>query len=113
MAWLIHHVIKRFWAMESRFKKYELYVRENGKIVDASYTAMELADEAFLLFKSLYDTNYGTIDENDNLVAIHTGGWSENEELIEEFKESGNGVLLGTLLPVIASSLMEPSLLRS
>ena len=74
--------------MESRFKKYELYVRENGKIVDASYTAMELADEAFLLFKSLYDTNYGTIDEIDNLVAIHTGGWSENEELIEEFKET-------------------------
>jgi len=28
------------------------------------------------------------VDENENVIAIHTGGWSENEELIEEFKET-------------------------
>lgn len=75
--------------MENRFDKYLMYVKENGKIVNVNPDALALSDEAFLLFKSLYDTNYGTIDENDNLIAIHTGGWSDNEELIHEFKETG------------------------
>ena len=75
--------------MNSKFDKYLMYVREKGIIVNVNPDALALADEAFLLFKSLYDTNYGTIDENENLIAIHTGGWSENEELIEEFKHTG------------------------
>ena len=75
--------------MENRFDKYLVYERENGKIVDVNPKALELADEAFLLFKSMYDTNYGSIEEDENLISIHTGGWSDNEELIREFKETG------------------------
>lgn len=37
----------------------------------------------------MYDTNYGSIEEDENLISIHTGGWSDNEELIREFKETG------------------------
>lgn len=48
-----------------------------------------MADEAFLLFKSMYDTHYGSIEEDENLISIHTGGWSDNEELIREFEETG------------------------
>jgi hypothetical protein len=75
--------------MENRFEKYLMYEKENGKIVNVNTKALELADEAFLLFKSMYDTNYGSIDEDDNLISIHTGGWSENEALIYEFMETG------------------------
>jgi len=75
--------------MENRFDKYILYVRENGKIVGVNCNAIEFADEAFLLFKELYDTNYGSIYEDENLISIHTGGWSENEALIYQFKQTG------------------------
>lgn len=75
--------------MENRFDKYIFYVRENGKIVDVNPSAIEFADEAFLLFKELYDTHYGSINENENLISIHTGGWSENESLIYEFEQTG------------------------
>lgn len=74
---------------ENRFEKYILYKRENGNIVDVNQKAFELAEDAFLLFKTLYDTAYGNIYEDGNLISIHTGGWSENESLIEEFKETG------------------------
>lgn len=66
-----------------------MYETKDGKIVNVNPKAFELADEAFLLFKSMYDTNYGSIDEDENLISIHTGGWSDNEQLIWEFKETG------------------------
>ena len=74
--------------MESKFKKYELYNTENGRIISVNGDAMEmeLVDESFELFKSLYNKFYGLIDEDENLISIHTGGWSENEELIREFE---------------------------
>lgn len=75
--------------MENRFEKYIMYIRENGKIVNVNPKAIELADEAFLLFKNLYDTHYGSINEDENLISIHTGGWSENESLIYEFEQTG------------------------
>ena len=71
--------------MENKFEKYYLYKRINGKIVDANPDALNLKDEAFDLFKELFDTNYGSMYEDENLIEIHTGGWSENEYLIEEF----------------------------
>jgi hypothetical protein len=64
-------------AIDNIFHKY---------IVDVNPNSIELADEAFLLFKELYDTHYGSIKEDDNLISIHTGGWSKNEELICDFK---------------------------
>lgn len=75
--------------MKNRFEKYLLYERKNSKIINVNPKAFELADEAFELFKSLYNTDYGDIDEDENLISIHTGGWSDNEELIYEFKETG------------------------
>jgi hypothetical protein len=75
--------------MKNRFEKYLKYVKENGKIVNVSPDALKLADEAFLLFKSMYNTNYGSINEEENLISIHSGGWSDNEELIREFEETG------------------------
>lgn len=74
--------------MENRFEKYLMYRRENGKIVDVSLNALELEDESFLLFKELFDTTYGSIVEDGNLISIHTGGWSDNEELIHEFMDT-------------------------
>lgn len=73
--------------MENIFEKYVLRKIENGKVT-LSKDAYLLADEAFELFKSLYNTNYGSIEEDGNLIEIHTGGWSENEDLIEQFKET-------------------------
>lgn len=72
----------------NRFKKYLTCEIKDGKQV-INPDAFKLANEAFELFKTLYNTHYGEIEEVDNLIAIHTGGWSENEELIREFKETG------------------------
>ena len=85
------HLRKYFKAknMENRFEKYLLYEKENGKVIEVNPNTFKLANEAFLLFKSLFDANYGTINEDENLISIHTGGWSENEELIEEFSQTG------------------------
>lgn len=74
---------------ESPFKEYELYIIENNIIFGVNTNAFELANKAFQLFKSLYDTHYGSIEEDENLISIHTGGWSENEHLISEFKKTG------------------------
>ena len=71
------------------FEKYMMYKKENGKIVSANPKAIQLADEAFLLFKEMYNTDYGSIHEDENLISIHTGGWSDNEELIYDFKQTG------------------------
>jgi hypothetical protein len=75
--------------MKNRFEKYVLFTKKNGLLIDFNPKVIQLADEAFELFKSLYDTHYGSIEEDENLVSIHTGGWSDNEALIEEFKETG------------------------
>jgi len=75
--------------MKNTFKKYLMYKKENGKIIDVNKNAFKLANEAFLLFKSLYNTTYGSIEEDDNLISIHSGGWSDNEELIYEFMQTG------------------------
>lgn len=74
--------------MRNRFEKYLAYKKKNGKIVDVNRRAFDLATEAFELFKELYDTHYGSIEEDENLISIHTGGWSENEWLIDEFQET-------------------------
>lgn len=50
--------------------------------------AFKNADKAFEWFKSKYDKRYGSIREQDGLVEIHTGGWSENERLIEKLKKT-------------------------
>ena len=43
---------------------------------------------AFEYLKTIYNTGYGTIKEDENLISIHTGGWSENEEIIYHFKKT-------------------------
>lgn len=74
--------------MENKFEKYYRFVKVDGKITAFNHEGYKLADEAFELFKSLYDTNYGSIEEDENLISIHTGGWSENEYLIEELSQT-------------------------
>lgn len=77
--------------MTNRFNKYLKYLRtKDGQIIDVNKDAFkpELIKESFLLFKELYNTHYGSINEDKNLISIHTGGWSENESLISEFKET-------------------------
>ena len=54
-----------------------------GAINDEAY---DLDNEAFELFKSLYNYAAGDIIETDGLVEVHTGGWSENEVLVLEFQ---------------------------
>jgi hypothetical protein len=77
--------------MEKRtFLKHEMYVYDsNNKIINVNPNAIEFAEEAFILFKSLYNTGFGSITEDDNLISIHTGGWSDNESLISDFKLTG------------------------
>ena len=74
--------------MESIFKKYEIWEMDGGRITNVNSKSLDTANEAFELFKSLYDTFYGTIREDDNLISIHTGGWSENEYLINLFNKT-------------------------
>jgi len=44
--------------------------------------------EAFEVFCEEFDNNYGSIEIDDNLITIHTGGWSENEYLVSVFMET-------------------------
>lgn len=75
--------------MTSPFEKYNFYKRnKKGQITGINEISFEKADEAFELFKELFDCNYGSIYEDDNLIEIHTGGWSENEALIEQLKQT-------------------------
>lgn len=75
--------------MENRFVKYLLWITDvNGKIIDSNDDCSNTLDECWDLFKSLYCEEYGSIDEDQNLISIHTGGWSDNEELISEFKDT-------------------------
>ena len=66
-----------------------MYNRDmNGHITSVNIDAQNTTEESFELFKSLYDKNYGTINQDGNLIDIHTGGWSDNEELIYDFKKT-------------------------
>ena len=73
------------------FKKYCLDFM-NGEGYNSTEEDIEFAmnhkNEAFELFRNAYDETYGTINIDDNLIDIHTGGWSENEYLISEFKRT-------------------------
>jgi hypothetical protein len=74
--------------MKNPFEKYQKYKIKDNQTVSFNEVSLKLIDESFLLFKSLYDLYYGSIIEEDNLISIHTGGWSDNEELISQFKET-------------------------
>jgi len=50
--------------------------------------AFKYANEAFEWFKENYHHRYGTIREHDGLIEIHTGGWSDNETLVEQLKKT-------------------------
>lgn len=65
--------------------KYIVDLTNPNDLIDEKF---ELIDESFEVFKSLYNTNYGSINEDGNLIDIHTGGWSENEELISQLKRT-------------------------
>ena len=75
--------------MENPFEKYYLYKYDKkGDIVSVNDISDETTSESFELFKELYDNSFGSIEEDENLVSIHTGGWSENEELVSMFKRT-------------------------
>ena len=42
----------------------------------------------FFDFKRKYHHDYGSIKIDRNLISISTGGWSDNEDLLDEFKKS-------------------------
>lgn len=50
--------------------------------------AFKNADEAFEFFKANFVHHYGRIEEEDGRVQIHTGGWSDNEYLVEKLKKT-------------------------
>lgn len=45
-------------------------------------------NEAFLLFMDLYNHHCGSVVIDENLIEIHTGGWSDNEEIISYFRKT-------------------------
>ncbi|MAX51434.1 MAG: hypothetical protein CMH22_05600 [Methylophaga sp.] len=70
-------------------KELEKYVLdfENDSKEDGQ-RKIDLWEEAFEVFCSLYQTGYGNIEIDNNLIEIHTGGWSENEELVYLLKKT-------------------------
>ena len=50
--------------------------------------AFKNSDEAFEYFKANFVHHYGRIEEEDGRVQIHTGGWSDNEYLVEKLKKT-------------------------
>jgi len=76
---------------EELFKPFciDFFSKENEETRKSKIAfAFDNKDEAFNIFRELYHTDYGSIDIDENLVSIHTGGWSENEEIIYEFKKT-------------------------
>ena len=69
-------------------EKYFLYFKKDGVKTKLNPEAFEMSDEAFKVFTELFDKSYGDIQTDDNLISIHTGGWSENESLINDLKET-------------------------
>lgn len=54
-------------------------------------TTVELFEnymDAFYAFEAEYNNHYGSVKINDNLIEIHTGGWSENESLVNDLKST-------------------------
>lgn len=43
---------------------------------------------AFEVFCENYDIMYGSLNIEDNLIEIHTGGWSENEYLVSSLQKT-------------------------
>lgn len=74
--------------MNNPFIKYEKYIYKCSKLNNINKYSINLIEESFELFKSLYNHHYGSIEEDDNLVSIHSGGWSDNEELINQFSKT-------------------------
>lgn len=72
--------------MENIFKKYT-----PTSLFLAKQTPEQILvslEESFKLFKSKFNEHYGSIVEEDNLITISSGGWSDNEELISQFKST-------------------------
>lgn len=44
--------------------------------------------ESFEVFCEEYNSHYGNIKINNNLIEIHTGGWSDNEALISDLQRT-------------------------
>ena len=63
-----------------------MFPTDEERKISFNQDAFKLADEAFKVFQALYNTNFGSIEIDDNLVEIHSGGWSDNEELIKQFR---------------------------
>ena len=59
-----------------------------GKNKEETKFMLDNINQAFELFQSVFDTDHGTIRINENLISIHTGGWSENEVIITEFEKT-------------------------
>lgn len=45
-------------------------------------------EKAFEVFCEMYNTSYGSLSVDDNLICFSTGGWSDNEHLISELKRT-------------------------
>lgn len=76
---------------DEMFKPYSLDLKFNGpeeEFKEKVKFVIDNANDAFNLLQSVYDVTYGSIYVNENLVSIHTGGWSENESIIYEFKKT-------------------------
>ena len=69
-------------------KLFEPYVLDYSKDKRDLISVMNKGNEALELLKEVYNNHYGSIEEDENLISIHTGGWSENEEIISEFKRT-------------------------
>lgn len=76
---------------EEAFRPYciDFFSKEDEEVFKRKiHFANDKKYEAFAIFQAMYDTNYGSINIDENLVSIHTGGWSENEAIIYEFKKT-------------------------
>ena len=61
------------------------FKNDSEKVTKAKFGRDE---EAFEVFCEEYNTHYGDVEIDDNLITIHTGGWSDNEYLISVLKET-------------------------
>lgn len=62
---------------------------EKYKIIEYRGQPLDEFDKQFLEdLEDHYDTHYGSIDFDEDGMWIHTGGWSENEEIISKIKSS-------------------------
>ena len=73
---------------ENIFEQYYFFNRKDGKITGVNAHTVLSLQECFSLFESLYNHAYGSIEKDNGLISIHSGGWSENETLIEELKKT-------------------------